>query len=64
MAQGFARVAAAPEFIYVLGFSPQGLKIESYLLLDEILAGYFVREDFDLYVTRFRRNPLTPLNRR
>lgn len=26
--QGFARVAAAPEFIYMLGFSPQNLKLD------------------------------------
>ena len=57
LAEGFKRVAAQPEFIYVLGFSPQDLKLDgTYRALKVALAknpsgyqlqarrGYFVRQ--------------------
>jgi VWFA-related protein len=61
-AEGFKRIAAQPDFIYVLGFSPQNLKLDgSYHVLKVTLAknlsGYQSQARRGYYVPRHATDP-------
>jgi len=62
LAEGFRRIAAQPEFIYLLGFSPQNLKLDgSYhalkVTLAKSLAGYQLQARRGYFVQRHAVDP-------
>jgi len=62
LAEGFRRIAAQPEFIYILGFSPQNLKLDgSYhalkVTLAKGLAGYQLQARRGYFVLRHAVDP-------
>jgi VWFA-related protein len=62
LAEGLKRIAAQPEFIYILGFSPQNLKLDGSfhalkVTLTKGLTGYQVQARRGYFVQRHSINP-------